>query len=125
MTAAAWHPDPTGKHELRYWDGSQWTEHVSDGGNVSADPLQPPAHAEEAQQSEQAATGDVSGEESPLSDSSLDRTMMAGDPLNDPLTDPMPQKSAEAPADAMDSAERARDTPGDVHQARDPTRKQT
>lgn len=42
MTAAAWHPDPTGRHELRYWDGSQWTDHVSDQGvqstsSVSAD----------------------------------------------------------------------------------------
>ena len=22
---AAWHPDPYGRHELRYWDGSRWT----------------------------------------------------------------------------------------------------
>ena len=29
---AAWRPDPTGRHEHRYWDGSTWTEHVSDGG---------------------------------------------------------------------------------------------
>uniref|UniRef100_UPI001602614C DUF2510 domain-containing protein n=1 Tax=Nocardioides pelophilus TaxID=2172019 RepID=UPI001602614C len=42
MTAAAWHPDPTGRHELRYWDGSQWTEHVSDGGVQSVAPLAPP-----------------------------------------------------------------------------------
>ncbi len=32
MTSAAWHPDPTGRHELRYWDGTQWTDHVSDNG---------------------------------------------------------------------------------------------
>ena len=43
MTAAAWHPDPTGRHELRYWDGNQWTEHVSDAGVQSVSPLQPPA----------------------------------------------------------------------------------
>ncbi|UNX56656.1 AIM24 family protein (plasmid) [Georgenia sp. TF02-10] len=42
MTAAAWHPDPTGRHELRYWDGTQWTEHVSDGGVQSVSPLAPP-----------------------------------------------------------------------------------
>jgi uncharacterized protein (AIM24 family) len=42
MTAAAWHPDPTGRHELRYWDGNQWTEHVSDGGIQSVSPLTPP-----------------------------------------------------------------------------------
>lgn len=39
MTAAAWHPDPTGRHELRYWDGSQWTEHVSDQGVQSTSPV--------------------------------------------------------------------------------------
>ncbi|GAA5144270.1 AIM24 family protein [Nocardioides marinquilinus] len=36
---ADWHPDPTGKHELRYWDGSQWTEHVVDAGQQSTDPI--------------------------------------------------------------------------------------
>lgn len=43
MTAAAWHPDPTGRHELRYWDGSQWTEHVSDQGVQSTSPVHAPA----------------------------------------------------------------------------------
>lgn len=42
MSAAAWHPDPSGKHELRYWDGSVWTEHVSDAGVTSVDPLVTP-----------------------------------------------------------------------------------
>ncbi len=35
----AWHPDPTGRHEHRYWDGEQWTDHVADGGQSSTDPL--------------------------------------------------------------------------------------
>jgi len=26
----AWHPDPSGQHRLRYWDGAQWTEHTSE-----------------------------------------------------------------------------------------------
>ena len=26
---AGWHPDPSGKHQLRYWDGTQWTDHVA------------------------------------------------------------------------------------------------
>lgn len=38
-TPAAWHPDPAGRHELRYWDGLNWTSHVSDAGNTSEDPL--------------------------------------------------------------------------------------
>ena len=36
---AGWHPDPTGAHELRYWDGRVWTEHVADDGVASVDPL--------------------------------------------------------------------------------------
>ncbi len=35
---ANWHPDPYGRHELRYWDGSQWTEHVSSHGRQTIDP---------------------------------------------------------------------------------------
>jgi uncharacterized protein YxjI len=35
---AGWHPDPMGRHELRYWDGTQWTEHVSSHGRQSVDP---------------------------------------------------------------------------------------
>lgn len=34
---AAWHPDPTGRHQLRYWDGQDWTEHVSDRGVQAID----------------------------------------------------------------------------------------
>lgn len=30
MSDASWKSDPTGRHKLRYWDGSQWTAHVSD-----------------------------------------------------------------------------------------------
>ncbi|MFP4634905.1 MAG: DUF2510 domain-containing protein [Nitriliruptoraceae bacterium] len=36
---AAWHPDPTGRHEYRYWDGQQWTDHVADQGQASIDPV--------------------------------------------------------------------------------------
>lgn len=35
---ASWQPDPSGLHELRYWDGSQFTDHVSNGGVASTDP---------------------------------------------------------------------------------------
>jgi len=35
----SWHPDPSGRHQLRYWDGESWTEHVSDAGAPSQDPL--------------------------------------------------------------------------------------
>lgn len=35
---AGWQPDPHGRHEYRYWDGTAWTDQVSDGGVVSTDP---------------------------------------------------------------------------------------
>lgn len=35
----AWQPDPTLRHELRYWDGQRWTDRVSDRGRVDLDPL--------------------------------------------------------------------------------------
>lgn len=34
-----WLPDASGRHESRYWDGRRWTEHVSDGGVQSIDPV--------------------------------------------------------------------------------------
>lgn len=38
-TPAAWYPDPEGRHQFRYWDGSRWTDDVADGGVASIDPL--------------------------------------------------------------------------------------
>ena len=35
---ANWYKDPSGRFELRYWNGSAWTEHVSSGGTQSIDP---------------------------------------------------------------------------------------
>ena len=35
--AAQWMSDPFGGHQLRYWDGSAWTEHVSDFGTTAVD----------------------------------------------------------------------------------------
>ncbi|MFL6206380.1 MAG: DUF2510 domain-containing protein [Acidimicrobiales bacterium] len=39
--AARWEPDPTGKHDHRYWDGTRWTGHVADAGVASTDPYEP------------------------------------------------------------------------------------
>jgi uncharacterized protein YxjI len=36
---ADWYPDPMKRHELRYYDGTEWTAHVSDGGATSTDPV--------------------------------------------------------------------------------------
>ncbi len=43
MTGAAWHPDPTGRHELRWWDGVAWSDHVSDHGVAGHDALYAPS----------------------------------------------------------------------------------
>ncbi len=32
-----WKADPTGRHQFRYWAGSQWTENVADDGEQSMD----------------------------------------------------------------------------------------
>jgi len=34
-----WYPDPQGRHEMRWWDGFAWTEHVSTGGLTLTDRL--------------------------------------------------------------------------------------
>jgi|GEM_PF-244139 len=52
---ANWHPDPTGEHELRYWDGRMWTEHVADQGVQSVSPLPTVAPASTTTQTDLAA----------------------------------------------------------------------
>jgi Protein of unknown function (DUF2510) len=36
-----WYTDPSERYELRYWDGSAWTEHVSRAGQQYRDPPVP------------------------------------------------------------------------------------
>jgi hypothetical protein len=33
----AWHPDPSGRHQFRWWDGLGYTDQVADSGVVSTD----------------------------------------------------------------------------------------
>ena len=40
-TAPGWFADPFVKHDQRYWSGTEWTEHVTDGGVPGTDPLPP------------------------------------------------------------------------------------
>lgn len=42
---ANWYPDPLGRHQYRWYDGTNWTDTVSDNGVQSADPMnaKPPA----------------------------------------------------------------------------------
>jgi hypothetical protein len=39
---SGWQRDPTARHEYRYWDGSRWTDDVSDRGVTSTDPMPGP-----------------------------------------------------------------------------------
>jgi hypothetical protein len=36
----AWKPDPTSRHELRYFNGTMWTDHVADAGVQTVDPYE-------------------------------------------------------------------------------------
>lgn len=35
---AAWYRDPSGRHERRWWDGTEWSDRVLDGEHESSDP---------------------------------------------------------------------------------------
>lgn len=41
MSTPGWHPDPTGRHQYRWWDGTTWTDGVANAGQVGSDPLAP------------------------------------------------------------------------------------
>jgi len=50
-----WHPDPSGRYESRYHDGTNWTQHVLANGQQLVDPI--PATTESAAQEYGAAAG--------------------------------------------------------------------
>ncbi|MHB1342060.1 MAG: DUF2510 domain-containing protein [Coriobacteriia bacterium] len=39
IVPAEWYEDPTQRHQLRYWDGAQWTDNVADDGTTAIDPI--------------------------------------------------------------------------------------
>ncbi|WP_420637494.1 RDD family protein [Candidatus Poriferisocius sp.] len=39
MSVSSWEPDPTGRHQYRWFDGQQWTDQVADDGVQSTDPV--------------------------------------------------------------------------------------
>lgn len=50
-TPADWYPDPFGRHDHRYWNGAQWTDHVATAGQQAIDSnvvATPPASAVDA-----------------------------------------------------------------------------
>jgi len=38
-TPAGWYPDPTGRHQNRWFDGDDWTDAVADGPTTGVDPV--------------------------------------------------------------------------------------
>lgn len=73
---AAWHPDPSGEHDHRYWDGERWTEHVADGGVASIDPL--PATPPETDASSGAGDADHDRGEASAGDVTSELPVMGG-----------------------------------------------
>ncbi len=77
MVPAGWYPDPAGRHEYRYWDGTYWTAGVADGGVTAHDPLEgppppvqqaatPPAQQTATPPAQQAATPQFPGGFTPV-----------------------------------------------------------
>jgi len=58
-TPAGWFADPLGRHEMRYYDGQQWTEHVSSHGRQSVDPPTGTSHVPTVQRDSAKVAGDV------------------------------------------------------------------
>lgn len=58
-TPSGWYADPLGRHELRYYDGIQWTEHVSSHGRTSVDPPVGQGHIPTVQRGPERVQGDV------------------------------------------------------------------
>jgi uncharacterized protein YxjI len=56
---AGWYADPYGRHEARYFDGMQWTEHVSSHGRASVDPPMGGSHVPTVQRAPERVQRDV------------------------------------------------------------------
>ena len=39
MSVSSWEPDPTGRHQYRWWDGEVWTDQVADDGVQAVDAI--------------------------------------------------------------------------------------
>jgi uncharacterized protein YxjI len=57
---ANWYPDPWGRHQHRYYDGANWTEHVADQGRQGVDPPGGAGHIPEVHRKTEKVQRDVS-----------------------------------------------------------------
>lgn len=120
---ANWHPDPTGEHELRYWDGRIWTEHVADQGVQSISPLPTVAPARAAEQQQQADQQATAAE---AERAEAERSTVAEEygVAEDPFADRTDEMAAEAVAttptvDTTDQQVEREVTPGQDQAAQD------
>ncbi|HEY8524168.1 MAG TPA: phospholipid scramblase-related protein [Acidimicrobiales bacterium] len=54
-----WYPDPFGRHETRWWDGTRWTEHVASHGRQAIDPPTGGGHIPTVDRATEKVVGDV------------------------------------------------------------------
>jgi uncharacterized protein YxjI len=54
-----WYPDPFGRHETRWWDGTRWTEHVASHGRQSTDAPVGGGHIPQVSRSSERVANDV------------------------------------------------------------------
>ena len=88
MPEASWRPDPTGRHEYRYWDGTAWSEAVADQGVETMDPLSEALPPPEPDAPDVAAAAPV--------DPPAGASVFAA---TDPPADPPPVAGGHTPAD--------------------------
>lgn len=60
--APNWYPDPSGKHEHRYWDGTTWTNRVMSGGKESVDSTAEATHVPTGEQTPDKVQRQVAGQ---------------------------------------------------------------
>ena len=93
----AWLADPTGRHQMRYWDGQQWTDYVSDAGAQSTDPVGSPGTAAAA------AKPSWMDKVTSAANQAVDATSAAVDSAADSLS----SKTSQAPVAAQPAASAA------------------
>ncbi|NEB81499.1 DUF2510 domain-containing protein [Streptomyces sp. SID14478] len=87
-TPAGWYPDPQGAPQtLRWWDGSQWTEHTHDQGPQQAQPqAQAPAAGQVPPQAQQPRAQPVQAQ--PVQQQQPAQGQFAGPGYGQPQADP-------------------------------------
>ncbi|MET0728702.1 MAG: DUF2510 domain-containing protein [Acidimicrobiales bacterium] len=98
-----WQADPSGRHDHRYWDGTQWTDDVADAGVAGTDPYDAALDADTASAADEPTVGDGPVSDAPGWDDPITVGAGSGEPTavsaplawGDPTTGPA---SGEPPA---------------------------